>query len=97
VIFACNWSGRDQHSDLADGVVPGLHCAPSGLLATCFWEHLIRDEQDFARHVDYIHYNPVKHGLVVNPFDWRWSSIHHSARRGIISPDRRSQDSDFGD
>ena len=36
---------------------------------------------DFARHVDYIHCNPVKHGLVADPFDWRWSSIHAFARR----------------
>ncbi|WP_458789442.1 REP-associated tyrosine transposase [Adonisia turfae] len=40
-----------------------------------FWEHLIRNEDDFARHVEYIHYNPVKHGLVQNPHDWPYSSI----------------------
>ena len=45
-----------------------------------FWEHLIRDDDDFARHVDYIHHNLVKHGLVADPFDWRWSSIHAYAR-----------------
>ena len=41
-----------------------------------FWEHLIRDEEDFRRHVEYIHYNPVKHGLVSSPKDWPWSSFH---------------------
>ena len=41
-----------------------------------FREHRIRDDGDFARHIDYIHYNPVKHGLVAGPFDWRWFSIH---------------------
>jgi hypothetical protein len=52
-----------------------------------------------ARHVDYIHDNPVKHGLVTNPIDRRWSSIHHYARRGIIPPDwgSRDRDGDFGD
>jgi putative transposase len=35
-----------------------------------FWEHTVRDERDFARHVDYIHYNPVKHGLVTRVADW---------------------------
>lgn len=35
-----------------------------------FWEHCIRDEIDFVHHVDYIHYNPVKHGLVSAPKDW---------------------------
>jgi putative transposase len=41
-----------------------------------FWEHLIRDEQDFTIHCDYIHNNPVKHGLCSNPQDWQFSSIH---------------------
>ena len=39
-----------------------------------FWEHRIRDEDDFNAHVDYIHYNPVKHGYVAAPRDWRYSS-----------------------
>lgn len=39
-----------------------------------FWEHAIRDEVDLARHIDYIHANPVKHGLAADPFDWQWSS-----------------------
>jgi putative transposase len=38
-----------------------------------FWEHTIRDDDDFNRHLDYIHYNPVKHGLVNNVSDWPWS------------------------
>jgi REP-associated tyrosine transposase len=64
-----------------------------------FWEHVIRDDEDFARHVDYIHYNPVKHALVTNPFDWRWSSIHLYARRGIVTPDwsGHDQQGEFGD
>ncbi|MFG6104478.1 transposase [Leptolyngbyaceae cyanobacterium CCMR0082] len=41
-----------------------------------FWEHLIRDENDFVCHVEYIHHNPAKHGLVQNPYDWPYSSIH---------------------
>ena len=40
-----------------------------------FWEHLIQDEDDFARHVKYIHHNPVKHGFVKRPHDWPYSSI----------------------
>ncbi len=47
-----------------------------------FWEHLIRDDDDYARHVDYIHYNPVKHRLVTNPADWPWSSYHRFVRNG---------------
>ena len=41
-----------------------------------FWDHIIRDQNDFTRHFDYIHYNPVKHGMVRRPFDWNYSSIH---------------------
>ena len=48
-----------------------------------FWEHLIRDEHDFARHVDYIHYNPVKHGLVEWAGEWRWSSFHRYLSEGL--------------
>jgi putative transposase len=39
-----------------------------------FWDHVVRDEDDLWRHFDYIHYNPVKHGLVSCPADWPWSS-----------------------
>lgn len=49
-----------------------------------FWEHLIRDEQDFAAHVDYIHINPLKHGLVERLEDWRFSSFHRYAQAGLL-------------
>lgn len=49
-----------------------------------FWEHRIRNEKDFENHVNYIHYNPVKHGYVKNPSDWQYSSIHRYIKRGII-------------
>jgi len=52
-----------------------------------FWEHRIRDEKDFNQHIDYIHYNPVKHGKVTRPIDWSYSSIHRFIRETIISPD----------
>ncbi|MFE1747914.1 transposase [Coleofasciculus sp. H7-2] len=48
-----------------------------------FWEHQIRDEEDFAKHIDYIHYNPVKHGLVKAPKDWEYSSFHRYVNAGI--------------
>ena len=47
-----------------------------------FFEHTIRDEDDFEKHLDYIHYNPVKHGLVALPSDWPWSSLHRWIRDG---------------
>ena len=52
-----------------------------------FWEHAIRDEVDFLNHVAYIHFNPVKHGLVKRVKDWRWSSFHRFVEKGLIDPD----------
>jgi len=48
-----------------------------------FWEHLIRDEHDFERHFDYIHYNPVKHGLATCPHGWEASRFHRWVERGV--------------
>ncbi|MBW2107234.1 MAG: transposase [Deltaproteobacteria bacterium] len=48
-----------------------------------FWEHLIRDENDFSRHVEYIHYNPVKHGVAQSPAQWEYSSFHRYVRDGV--------------
>jgi len=47
-----------------------------------FWEHQIRDEWDLQRHIDYIHYNPVKHGLVKSAEDWPWSTYHRYVEQG---------------
>jgi putative transposase len=52
-----------------------------------FWEHLITDEDDLARHVDYVHINPVKHGHVARAVDWPYSSIHGYIRRGWLPED----------
>jgi putative transposase len=48
-----------------------------------FWEHLIRNDQDFQRHLDYIHYNPVKHGLVDSPAEWPFSTFHRFVQAGL--------------
>ena len=48
-----------------------------------FWEHLIRDDVDFERHLDYIHYNPVRHGYVTRAIDWAYSTIHRYVRDGV--------------
>ena len=52
-----------------------------------FWEHTIRDERDFERHVDYVHFNPVKHGLVARVCDWPYSSFHRYVHRGLLPQD----------
>lgn len=70
-------------------------------MATAFWEHLIRDERDFNRHLDYIHYNPVKHGFCKSAKEWQYSSFHRYVARGLYSLDWGSCEqmnfpSDFG-
>jgi putative transposase len=52
-----------------------------------FWEHQIRDEEDLPRHLDYIHYNPVKHGLVANVADWPYSTFHRYVEQGLYPSD----------
>jgi len=50
-----------------------------------YWEHVIRDETDYRQHVDYIHYNPVKHGYVHKPGDWPYSSFRRCVKAGLYS------------
>ena len=58
-----------------------------GIWQRRYWEHLIRDERDYAHHVDYIHYNPVKHGYVQRVADWPYSTFHHDVERGTYAAD----------
>ncbi|MET1077471.1 MAG: transposase [Pseudomonas sp.] len=58
-----------------------------GIWQRRYWEHRIRDEQDFTRHVDYIHYNPRKHGHVQRVADWPWSSFHRYVAAGLLPKD----------
>lgn len=48
-----------------------------------FWEHTIVDEMDFKTHIDYVHYNPVKHGYVKRVADWPWSSFMRFVKNGV--------------
>lgn len=52
-----------------------------------YWEHTIRDERDLQAHMDYIHYNPVKHGYASCPHAWRWSSFHRWVKEGRYPDD----------
>lgn len=58
-----------------------------GLWQRRFWEHQIRDDADYTRHVDYTHYNPVNHGLVRRACDWPQSTFHRFVRLGLYPPD----------
>ena len=52
-----------------------------------FWEHQIRDESDRQKHLDYLHYNPVKHGLVAQVKDWPHSTFHRYVNQGVYEED----------
>jgi putative transposase len=58
----------------------------TGVWQRRFWEHTIRDEDDFLHHVNYIHYNPIKHGLARCPHAWPWSSFHRWVEQGYYRP-----------
>ena len=58
-----------------------------GIWQRRFWEHQIRNERDYETHMHYIHYNPVKHGLVKNVRDWPYSTFHRYVENGIYEAD----------
>jgi len=58
-----------------------------GIWQRRFWEHTIADETDYTAHMDYIHYNPVKHGWVRTVKEWPFSSFHRLVERGVYPAD----------
>lgn len=58
----------------------------AGVWQPRYWEHRIRDDDDYVRHRDYIHLNPVKHGYVDRPGDWPYSSFHRHVEMGRLDP-----------
>ena len=58
-----------------------------GIWQRRYWEHQIRDDLSLQRHMDYIHYNPVKHGWAQRPADWPHSSFAHHLARGVYTED----------
>jgi len=59
----------------------------TGIWQRRYWEHTIRDDKDYAAHIDYVHFNPVKHGLAAHPADWPFSSFAKSVALGMYPPD----------
>ncbi len=59
----------------------------SGIWQRRFWEHAIRDDRDYAAHMDYLHFNPVKHGWVKTVIDWPYSSFHRYLQNDIYAAD----------
>lgn len=63
-----------------------------GIWQRRFWEHAIRNHHDWQRHVDYIHFNPVKHGYVNSPSEWKYSSFSIAVRNGRYDRDWGEQE-----
>lgn len=61
--------------------------ADRGIWQMRYWEHTIRDTRDYVAHVDYVHFNPVKHGLVADAGSWPYSTFHRAVARGAYPPD----------
>jgi putative transposase len=70
--------------------------AERGIWQRRYWEHTLRDENDFERHVEYIHFNPVKHGHVTCVKDWPFSSFHRFVRSGVCPEDWGGDSRIFG-
>jgi len=77
-----------QHWLAANGAEQSIssskqHQRRRGVWQRRFWEHVLRDERDYAKHLDYLHYNPVKHGLVTSVANWPYSSFHRFVNEGL--------------
>jgi putative transposase len=90
--FARRW--RLIKSAFSRGIPDGERVSASrsargerGIWQRRYWEHTLRDETDVERHVDYIHFNPVKHGHVTRVRDWPYSSFHRMVKNGIYPED----------
>ena len=88
--YATRW--RLIKSHFSKAIAPKEYRSPvrvkngeRGIWQRHYWEHWIRDEQDFQRHFDYIHRNPLKHGLVTRVSDWPYSTFHKYVKTGIYS------------
>ena len=67
--------------------LPGALRMQRGIWQRRFWEHAIRDEGDYARHLDYVHFNPVKHGYISIVAHWPHSTFHRWVKAGAYPGD----------
>lgn len=67
--------------------LPHLSESPRRMWQRRYYDHIIRDPEDFQRHLDYVHFNPVKHGLVTHASAWQWSSFSTWQSRGAYTED----------
>ncbi|MGF6275371.1 putative transposase [Massilia sp. UYP11] len=82
VAFAC----RDKYGNFTVTAAQ-RHRREAPIWQRKYWEHRIRDERDMEKHVDYIHYNPVKHGLATCAASWEYSSFNRYVENGVYPTD----------
>ncbi len=92
--FSIRWKrikslfSRNYHNLLVESVSESMRRKnEKGVWQRRFWEHVVKDQEDFNRLCDYIHYNPVKHGLVNSPWEWKHSSFRKHVEFGSYSKD----------
>ena len=83
--YVTRWIGEDLRLDLPVSASREKR-RERNLWQRQFWEHRVRDEKEFAAYCDYIHINPVKHGLCKSPTDWQWSTVHKFIEKGSYPP-----------
>ena len=85
--FSSRWSAIKRLTSQAAAGSAGTESAQSGLWQERFWEHVVRDDPDFARHADYIHWNPVRHGHAARAADWPYSTFRRYCELGVYPDD----------
>ena len=99
--FSTRWAlikiGFSRRIEHDENVRPSrLAKGERGIWQRRFWEHQIRDDDDLRRHIDYVHFNPVKHGYVTCASDWPHSSIHRYIRSDDLPLDWATSPADLG-
>lgn len=90
--YSWRWAGIKRRFSQMVAVAPVLSLSArrrreAGVWQRRFWEHTVRDERDYAAHVDYVHFNPVRHGLVRDAAAWPYSSFRRCVMRGMYPAD----------
>lgn len=92
--YGMRWNMIKREVSLSTRDIINMPLTPSrlkrgelGLWQRRFWEHQIRDDRDYEKHINYIHWNPVKHGYVKQASDWPYSSFQRFVERGVYTVD----------
>jgi putative transposase len=86
--YSCRWQSiKARFSRAIPKEAPAGRKGDRGVWQQRYWEHTIRDDQDYAAHMNYTHFNPVKHGFTNHPGEWPFSSFKHCVASGFYPAD----------